>query len=195
MARIQMVDHETYQQWLDLDLAGELGEAERARLERHLEDCADCRAERSSLEVLDELLAAERIPVREGFRTEVMASLPAAGWEARQPAAWRWPLAACTALLVAAVALLGLTGGVPAGSFSGALGAVAALFSKGALAGAGLLAASWKGVGLITAEALGEIPGGLIALAVLVVCCNLLLFSLVRRRKTAAETAGGESRP
>jgi len=195
MARMQMVDHETYQRWLDLDLAGELDEAERARLERHVEDCAACRAERSSLGALDELLDAERVPVREGFRAEVMASLPAAGWEARQPVSWRWPLAACAALLGAAVALLALTGGVPADSFSGALGAVADLFATGALAGAGLLAASWKGIGLITVEALGAIPGGLIAFAVLVVCCNLLLFSLLRRRKTAAETAEGESRP
>lgn len=145
---------------------------------------------------LDELLAAGRVPVREGFQARVMDSLPPAGWEAarspvRSPAVWRWPVAALAALLAAVAVLVGLSSPqvAPGGSFAGALAALGDLFATSALAGAGLLGASWQGIGLITSEALGNIPGGLLAFTVLVVCLNLLLFALVRRRSAEA-TAG-----
>lgn len=199
-------DHEVARQWLDLDLAGELAGTDQARLEAHLEGCAECRAERRSLAALDGLLAACRVPIREDFQSRVMASLPAAGWEAARspvhsPAAWRWPAAALAALLVATAALVGWASPqlAPGGSFAGALAALGDLFSTSALAGAGLLGASWQGIGMVTSEALGEIPGGLVAFTVLVVCLNLLLIALVRRRAstvsaaahTGAETPGG----
>ena len=191
-------DHLLYRQWLDLERTGELAEGDRTRLEAHLEGCAECRAERRSLAALDDLLAAERVPVREGFRARVMASLPAASWEVaagpvRSPAAWRWPVAALSALLAAAAALLaGSSPGLAAGgSFTGALAALGDLFATSALAGAGLLGASWQGLGLVTSEALGRIPGGLVAFTVLVVCLNLLLFTLVRRRSAEASAGAG----
>lgn len=182
------MEHETYREWLDLDLAGELGAEEDRRLQAHLEGCADCRAERHTLQALDTFLAAGRVQVREDFADQVMASLPVAGWEGRSPKAWRWPLAALAALVVAVGALLGLSSPelAPAGSAAGALGAVTDLFVTGALTGAGLLGASWQGIGLVAREALSEIPGGLLAFAVLVVCLNFLLFSLVRRRPAEA---------
>ena len=73
---------------------------------------------------------------------------------------------------------------------------MAGLAAAGALAGAGLLAASWKGVGLVTLEAVGTTPGGLVAFVVLVICLNLLLLSLLRRRRTAAagEPVAGDPR-
>lgn len=184
-------DHETYLQWLDLDLAGELEETDRRQLAAHLEGCAECRRERRSLTALDGLLAAGRVPVHKDFRTQVMASLPVAGWEARTHKAWAWPLAVLAALVIAVGALVGSSSGQLAagGSAVGALSALSALFTKAALAGAGLLGASWQGIGLITAEALGRIPGGLVAFTVLVVCLHFLLFSLLRRR-TADARAG-----
>lgn len=177
------VDHETYREWVDRDLAGALGRAERARLEAHLEDCGPCCAERADLRAMDQLLHAGRVAVREDFRDGVMASLPVAPWEARAPKAWRLPVAALVALLMGAGALLGLSsdslGG--GGSALGTFGAVAELFAAGALAGAGLLGASWQGVGLVTLETLGRVPGGLLVFVVLVVCLNLLLIQMLRR--------------
>jgi hypothetical protein len=51
-------------------------------------------------------------------------------------------------------------------------------------AGAGLLGASWKGIGLIIEEILAS-PASLGAFGFLVLCLNLLLFSLIRRRRLA----------
>jgi len=202
MARMDDVDrakqdHETYARWLDLELAGELGDGDRKRLESHLESCSECRRERRSLVALDGFLAAGRVPVREGFQAQVMASLPVAGWEARSAAAWRWPLAVLAALLVAIGALVGMSSQdlAPGGSMAGALSALGDLFTTGALAGAGLLGASWQGIGLITAEALGRIPGGLVAFAVLVVCLHFLLFGLLRRRTAHARASRGGDAP
>jgi hypothetical protein len=55
-------------------------------------------------------------------------------------------------------------------------------------AGAGLLAASWKGAGLVFAETLSS-PMSLGVFAFLVICLNLLLISLVRRRRPAVREA------
>lgn len=184
-------DHATYRRWLDLDLAGELGADEQARLELHLEDCEPCRAERRTLASLDRLLARDRVTPREGFRAEVMESLPVAGWEGRSPRAWRVPLAALAALVVVAAGLVGLSSAdlAAGGTVFGVLGAVGGMFATAALAGGGLLGASWQGLGLVTVEALNGVPGGLLVFAVLVVCLNLLLFSLLRR--PAADTSVG----
>jgi hypothetical protein len=149
---------------------------------------------------LDALLEAGRVPVREGFHARVMASLPSAGWEAarrpaRSAAFWRWPVAVLAALVALTRALVGMSSTqlAPGGSFLGALAALADLFASSALAGAGLLGASWQGIGLVTSEILGEIPGGLVAFAVLVVCLNLLLLSLVRRRSARVSSDVGTS--
>lgn len=196
----QADDHAVVRQWLDLDLAGELAETDRTRLEAHLEGCAECRAERRSLAALDGLLAAGRVPVREGFDAQVQARVKASlpGWEAARspvhsPAAWRWPAAALAALLAATAVLVGWASPqlAPGGSFAGALAALGDLFATSALAGAGLLGASWQGIGMVTSEALGEIPGGLVAFTVLVVCLNLLLIALVRRRNSTVSAEAG----
>jgi hypothetical protein len=57
-----------------------------------------------------------------------------------------------------------------------------------ALAGAGLLGASWKGVGLIVENIISS-PVSLGAFGFLVLCLNLLLISLVRRRRPSAAAA------
>jgi hypothetical protein len=186
------VDCTTCQEWLDLEADGAPpagpGAPRRGELAAHLESCADCRSEQQALTRTREALAASRVAVRSDFRDQVMAALPAAGWEARSPRAWRLPAALLLALAGAAAALAGfgsarLHPGLP---FAGALAAVGDLFQTALLAGAGLLGASWRGVGGVVAELLGGSPGSLVALVVLVAGIDLLLLSLLRRRAAPA---------
>jgi predicted anti-sigma-YlaC factor YlaD len=46
-------------QWLSLDLDGELGDVERAGLERHLERCERCRARRTDISAFTLILRTE----------------------------------------------------------------------------------------------------------------------------------------
>lgn len=185
-------DCATFREWLDLDADGELAPTRRGRLLQHLADCPACDAERRDLERLSLALAEARLAARPDFKESVMAALPAAGWEGRSPRAWRLPAAAFALLALAAALVLGvLAPGAAAGSsLVGAIGAVGGLFRATALAGAGLLAASWKAGGLFVSEIVAS-PLMLGAFAVLVLCLNLLLFSLLRRRRTAGVPAGG----
>jgi anti-sigma factor RsiW len=199
MPDMNQPDCATVREWLSLDADGELPPERHRRLEQHLESCAGCAAERRDLERLQQALAGARLAVRPDFRQSVMAALPAAGWEGRAPRAWRLPVAVFALLAAAAALVLGATSPAAgiASSALGALAAVAGLLEASALAGAGLLAASWKGVGLIVAELLAS-PLLLGAFLVLIVCLNLLLFSLLRRRRPAAATraiARGKGEP
>ncbi len=180
-------DHSTYREWLNLDADGLLAGEERTLLNEHLSSCAGCRQEREELAALESLLKRTSVAVRPGFRDTVMSSLPPAGWEARAPRAWRFP-AAVAALLGGLAAALVVAG--PSANPSGlsALLAVGGMFQAALLAGAGLLAASWKGVGLVVAEVVSS-PASLGAFGFLVLCLNLLLISLIRRRRPAAVTS------
>jgi anti-sigma factor RsiW len=176
-------DHSTYREWLNLEVDGLLGREERAQLEEHLAGCAECRSERDELTALEGLLQRSAVPVRPDFRAAVMSSLPAAGWEARSPRTWRFP-AAVFVLLGALAAAVIVAGPVSAPSGLSALLAVGGMFRAAVLAGAGLLAASWKGIGLIVEQVISS-PLSLGAFAFLVLCLNLLLVSLLRRRRVA----------
>ena len=180
-------NHERFEEWLEMELDGELPAREAALLTQHLESCPDCARERSALARVATALEEGRIPVRPDFKSAVMAALPAAGWEARHPRTWRFPLAACFLLATfgGAAAVLSSAGLGRGSSMIGAFFAIGGLLQAGALAGAGLLAATWKGFGL----AIGEIASsplrlGLFAFAVLAL--DLLLIALVRRRRAAA---------
>jgi hypothetical protein len=190
--------HAVYEEWVELELDGRLGDEQRSRLAAHAAECARCRAARRSQARLASLLAATRVEAEPGFRERVLAALPAAGWEARHPRAWRLPLAAFALLGGLAAALLGASSAhvEPGGSLVGALLALGGLARAALLAGAGLLGASWKGVGLAMRELLDS-PLDLAALGLLVLCLDLLLLSLVRRRRPAhgaARTATGPRR-
>lgn len=145
--------------------------------------------ERAALARVSGLLAESRIAVRPDFRTAVMAALPPAGWESRHPRTWSFPLAAC--FLLATFAASGVVFVLGGGSASGAgagsslLGAAVAignLLQAAVLAGAGLLTATWKGFGLAIGEALSS-PLRMILFGAVVLGLNLLLISLLRRRK------------
>lgn len=185
---MRMPDHETLQEWLNLDHEGALAPGERALLADHLALCGDCQRRRDQLGALDRLLAAERLPVRPTFRQAVMASLPAAGWEARAPRTWRLPAAAVVLFgsLAAALAVSGRGAGSAPGLAP--LLAVAEMLKAATLAGAGLLNASWKGVGMVVGEVMAS-PLSLAMFALLVVCLNLLVFTLVRRRRPSRALA------
>lgn len=188
-------DHNTYREWLNLDVDGMLeGEEQRGLLETHLASCADCRRERDELLALESLLRRDALPVRPDFRTAVMASLPAAGWEARSPKTWRFPAAVLVLMGAFAAGLLVVGSDSHSSGFSAVL-AVGSLFRAALVAGAGLLAASWKGVGLVVERVISS-PASLGAFGFLVVCLNLLLISLLRRRRPArAEAVRRESGP
>jgi anti-sigma factor RsiW len=179
-------DHSTYREWLNLDADGLLAGEERTRLEEHLTTCDDCRREREELAALDGLLQRSAVAVRPGFRAAVMSSLPVAGWEARSHRAWRFP-AAVAVLLGSLAAALMVAGSGSSPSGLSALLAVGSMFQAAALAGAGLLAASWKGIGLIVEDVLSPVSLGVFGF--LVLCLNLLLISLIRRRRPAAAAA------
>jgi anti-sigma factor RsiW len=189
MARL---DSTTAWEWLQRDLDGDLSPLEKAELDKALAADPALAREKRELERLGPFLASDRVPVTPGFAAQVMRSLPAAGWEGRHPKSWRLAVAFLLLLGGAAAALVGASGArlAPAGPFGNALLAVSDLFETAALTGAGLLAASWKGLGLVLGSALSGF--GLVAFAAVVVGINLGLFLLVRRsgRRLAPQSAG-----
>ena len=180
-------DHNAYREWLNLDADGRLAHPEQLLLTEHLASCAECRREHEELLALDGLLRRSAVAVRPDFRASVMASLPAAGWEARAPRAWGFPAAVVVVLAGLAAALL-VTGSASAPASLSALLAMGGMFRAAALAGAGLLAASWKGIGLVVDEVISS-PTSLGVFGFLVLCLNLLLISLIRRRRPAGVAA------
>lgn len=181
-------DHDTFREWLYLEADGELAPERQSRLEAHVAGCPDCRREREELQALDRLLERDALPVRDDFRANVMSALPPVAWEARHPRTWTFPAAVFLlfAGLAAALMAFGSTGPAPSGL--SALYAVAGLLRAATLAGAGLLAASWKGLGMAFAEVLAS-PVSLGVCAFVVLCLNLLLISLIRRRRPAQAPA------
>ena len=182
-------DHTTYREWLDLEVEGALPASEAAPLAAHLDACADCRAERGRLVALHAHLAAARVPVRDGFRAQVMAALPEPEWERRRaPAArWAWAAGLVALLATASAALLGVTGArlEPGVSLFGAFGAVVDMLATAAIAGAGLLGASWAGLGMAVGDLFRRSPGTAVAVALLAVFLAGLTVSLLRRPRTA----------
>jgi hypothetical protein len=185
-------DHSTYREWLNLDADGALGGGERALLDDHLASCDDCRRERDAFAALDGLLQRSALPVRADFRDAVMAALPTAGWEARSPRAWRFTAAVIVLLGAVAAALLA-AGSAPASSGLGTLAAVGGMLQAAAVAGAGLLGASWKGIGMVLDQVIAS-PLSLGAFGFLVLCLNLFLVSLIRRKRPAGAAAVQRSR-
>ena len=188
------IDSETLTEWLDRELDGDLDGAARATLAERLAQDPALAAERARFAALHQGLAQSRVAVREGFREQVMASLPAAAWEPRRAPAWVLPLAMAAGLAVAAGLLLG--GGTAGSPVVGTGAAIADFLATALLTGAGLVAASWRGAGLALEEFIAQSGFSLAAMAVLVVCLNLLFFSLLRRRpatETIVETTGGTS--
>ena len=185
-------DHSTYREWLYLEPDGELNAGERSGLQQHLAVCASCRRERQELASLAKMLRESRIRVGEEFRQEVMAELPPASWETRTPRNW---VAALVVVLLLSLGSALLIGGATEEALSAvpiaAATAVWELLSSSALAGAGLLAASWKGLGIAFQDVLGQSLLNIVAFGALVVCLDLLLFRLLFRRRTVKAESDG----
>ncbi|HXO21118.1 MAG TPA: anti-sigma factor [Thermoanaerobaculia bacterium] len=187
-------DHSIFREWLNLEVDGQLPDERRARLEDHLSSCQECQDERRDLLRVHRILERGRLPVRADFRQSVLAALPPTGWEARHPRAWRFPAAVLVLLGGAAVGLLSVAhsaaggGGRGGSAILGALLAIGGLFRATLLAGFGLLNASWKGFGLVAGDLFAS-PLTIGAFGLLVVCLNLLLFSLLRRKRPVAAEA------
>jgi anti-sigma factor RsiW len=179
-------DHDAWRELLEQEIDGRLAAEQQAPLADHLAGCAECRAEHAELQALDRLLRSSQIEVRSGFRQGVMAALPAAGWEARHPRSWRFPVAAFVALLGAGIALLG-AGSTQLGSAYGLAAAIAGMLRAALVAGVGFTAASWRWFGMFAEQLLAS-PMSLAMFAVFVICLNVLLFTLIRRRRAAHAT-------
>lgn len=185
----EATDHNLYTEWIYLDADGGLEPAERAQLDRHLLSCAECRREKDELPALFDLLSSDRVPLADDFTDRVMSSLPAAGWEARHPRSW-------VAAAIALVVLVGLSAGLVVSSSAPAAGPLAAvidLFAAAATAGAGLLAASWQGLGMAVGELVGgsALQTGVFALFVL--CLDVLFVRFLMRSWRREAPARSES--
>jgi len=186
-----MERHQDYRDLLQMAADGELSRLEAQRLDRHLANCAGCREERRELARLDDLLAAATVPVRADFRDEVIAALPSAAWESRHPASWA---AGVGLVLVLGGGAFALTSG--AGVTSSPLVeiffAVLDLFRSSLLAGAGLLDASWRGLGL----ALGRLFDGsllnLAAFGVFVIGVDALFLRLLLKTRRKVRQAAAD---
>jgi len=196
---MKSMDHGTYVEWLYLEGDGELSPTEARSLEEHLATCQACRGEREALRRLECLMTEGRIRVHSSFRQQVLSRLPSAGWEAQHPRTWIAALIGLVVLGGGAAALLGTSAAAlePAAPFVGALMAVFDLFRASVLAGAGLLSASWKGLGLAVDSVLSGSIVNTVALVALVVGLDLLLIRLVWRRGRMAveERSNGRSTP
>ncbi len=175
--------NELLQQRLDGDLAA----AQAARLDAHLGRCALCAHDAQGYDALFEKLAM-RVEVRPDFTASVMAALPPAAHEARARVAWMLPVAVFLLLAIGTVLIAGgsLSTAVEGTPF-GLLGAVAEMVTATALAGAGLLGASWKALRLGVGEMMVQSPMMLVLLSFLIVGLNGLLFSYLRRRRGARQ--------
>jgi len=193
---MESLDPATCQEWMHLAVDGELGDAELTALREALDREPSLAREYQELVELDRRLAASRKPVSPELIQQVMAGLPAAGWEARHPRTWG--LVASLLLLLgglsAAMVGMGSAQLSGAGSFFGALGAVANMFGAAALAGAGMLGASWKGLGLALGQVLAGSTLSLGVFAFLVLCLNLLFVSLWRGAVRAVSAQPAASR-
>lgn len=113
------MSHDKYKKWL---LFGdELGESDKTELERHLENCAECRAERQKLKKLFSAFAAAKpakvpepllLEARQELRVALRKERRRANWPARFALALRgWMPSYKIAFGGAALLFIGLAGG------------------------------------------------------------------------------------
>ena len=176
---------------VDLGLDGALAPGESEALRGRIANDEVLQREERELGKLHEVLAAGRVVARPGFTEAVMAALPeSAPWADRKLLGWRSVLGTLAAVLALALGAFGIAGarGVDGVGFAAAR-AVADFAVSTALSGAGLLAASWRGVGMAVAAAL-DLPATVV-FGIGVIGVNALLIALLRRprRRRAALAA------
>jgi hypothetical protein len=133
-------------------------------------------------DALDRLLAEIRVPVGADFTRAVMSRLPDAAWRRRRSRGREWAIAAgLVAMLVTAAAVLVTSGDASA---PGVGASIVELVVATVSAGAGFLAASWRGIGAAVDAALDGSVGALLALGLMALAANGLLFVLLRRHRS-----------
>jgi anti-sigma factor RsiW len=181
-------------EWLDLEADGCLPEADRARLEIAMNENPEYRRELDRLRELRHAIEASRVEVRPEFTTRVMEALPVASWERAGRQGWGLAAAVVVALAAVSTVLLGTAGAAGGtGPVFGVVAAIGQMLQASLLTGAGLLGASWRGVGLALQEILSVSPMTSVAFGAAVVAINLLFFRLLRREVRAPQLAGRDS--
>jgi hypothetical protein len=173
-------DHTQFEQLLAERADQALADEQLPLLEEHLRSCSSCRAESLVQQRLQGALRALRVPVEEGFVDRVLVALPApaAGAPTRQP----WIVAVALMLALAGGAALLSAGAQSISSPLATLAALAEFAGTTLLAGAGLLTASWQGLGLLVASFLQASLLNLVFAVVLLVALDWLLLRLLLRR-------------
>lgn len=193
-------NHTKFKEWLYLEADGALEVREGRQLAAHLAGCSECRSEQRAVARLETVLRESVVPVDEGFTREVMLRLPEAGWEARSFSGWRTALVVAV-LLGAAAAFLSVGGERLATDLplAGAAIALLGLFKSALLAGGGLLAASWTGIGLALDRLFEGSRVAFAVFGVLVLGLDLLFLRLLLRYRSreapsAASPGPGDER-
>jgi hypothetical protein len=133
-------------------------------------------------DALDRLLAEIRVPVDAAFTRRVMSRLPDAAWQRRRSRSREWVIAAALVGLLGITAAVLVTGGDA--SAPGVGTSIVELVVATVSAGAGFLAASWRGIGAAVDAALDGSISALLALGLMALAANGLLFVLLRRRRS-----------
>jgi anti-sigma factor RsiW len=185
MAETATIDNR--QEWLDACGEGTLDAATEGRLAAQLAADPRLQAEKASWQALHRVLREDRVAVRAGFQERVMAALPEPAWQ-RSPSRRVYP-ALVAALLACAVAATFLLSGLADQPLAGTGLALADFLQTTLLAGSGVAAATFIGVGLGLEEMFAQSGASLFAFGIMVLCLNLLFFSLLRRRGAATAAA------
>lgn len=140
-----------------------------------------------SPDALDRLLNEIRVPVDPAFSRQVMSRLPDTDWRPRRSAHREWAIAAALVAMLAAIAAVLVTNGEA--SAPGVGSSIVDLVVATVSAGAGFLAASWRGIGTMVDAALDGSVSALVALGLAALAANGLLLVLLRRRRSPVRSS------
>lgn len=137
-------------------------------------------------DALDRLIAELRVPVAQGFSRQVMGRIEQAEAPRARSAQREWAIAASLAAALAALAAVLVASGGE--GEPGVATSILDLLASTLAAGAGFLAASWRGLGQTVSAALGGSATAIVVLGLAALAANGLLLLLLRRRRVVARS-------